>query len=131
MLDPKLIRTDIAAVAAQLKRRGYDLDEADIESLEVKRKQCQVKTEQLQSERNSKSKSIGKAKAAGETLAGGEKLVEPPRMIKMVEPAYPTGARAEGVEGTVVLVVVVVSASVDVQPGVSSSNPAVLTYTWL
>ncbi len=68
MLDPKLIRTDIAAVAAQLKRRGYDLDVAEIESLEVKRKQCQVKTEQLQSERNSKSKSIGKAKAAGEDI---------------------------------------------------------------
>jgi seryl-tRNA synthetase len=68
MLDPKLIRTDIAAVAAQLKRRGYDLDVADIESLEVKRKECQVKTEQLQSERNSKSKSIGKAKAAGEDI---------------------------------------------------------------
>lgn len=68
MLDPKLIRTDIAAVAAQLKRRGYDLDVADIESLEVKRKECQVKTEQLQSERNSKSKSIGKAKAAGENI---------------------------------------------------------------
>jgi seryl-tRNA synthetase len=68
MLDPKLIRTDIAAVAAQLKRRGYDLDVADIDSLEVKRKECQVKTEQLQSERNSKSKSIGKAKAAGEDI---------------------------------------------------------------
>ncbi|MGD2053891.1 MAG: serine--tRNA ligase [Gammaproteobacteria bacterium] len=68
MLDPKLIRTDIAAVAAQLKRRGYDLDVAEIESLEVKRKECQVKTEQLQSERNSKSKSIGKAKAAGEDI---------------------------------------------------------------
>jgi seryl-tRNA synthetase len=68
MLDPKLIRTDIAAVAAQPKRRGYDLDVAEIESLEVKRKECQVKTEQLQSERNSKSKSIGKAKAAGEDI---------------------------------------------------------------
>jgi seryl-tRNA synthetase len=68
MLDPKLIRTDISAVATQLKRRGYDLDVAEIESLEIKRKQCQVQTEQLQSERNSKSKSIGKAKAAGEDI---------------------------------------------------------------
>jgi seryl-tRNA synthetase len=39
-----------------------------IEDLEVKRKQCQVNTEQLQSERNTKSKSIGKAKAAGEDI---------------------------------------------------------------
>ena len=68
MLDPKLIRSDISAVAAQLKRRGYDLDVSAIENLEVKRKQCQVHTEQLQSERNTKSKSIGKAKAAGEDI---------------------------------------------------------------
>jgi len=68
MLDPKLIRSDISAVAAQLKRRGYELDVFAIESLEVKRKQCQVSTEQLQSERNTKSKSIGKAKAAGENI---------------------------------------------------------------
>ena len=68
MLDPKLIRSDISAVATQLKRRGYVLDVSAIESLEVKRKQCQVHTEQLQSERNTKSKSIGKAKAAGEDI---------------------------------------------------------------
>jgi seryl-tRNA synthetase len=68
MLDPKLIRSDISAVAAQLKRRGYDLDVSAIENLEVKRKECQVHTEQLQSERNARSKSIGKAKAAGEDI---------------------------------------------------------------
>jgi len=68
MLDPKLIRSDISAVAAQLKRRGYDLDVPAIENLEVKRKECQVHTEQLQSERNARSKSIGKAKAAGEDI---------------------------------------------------------------
>jgi seryl-tRNA synthetase len=68
MLDPKLIRSDISAVAFQLKRRGYDLEVSAIENLEVKRKGCQVHTEQLQSERNTKSKSIGKAKAAGEDI---------------------------------------------------------------
>ena len=68
MLDPKLIRIDIASVAAQLKRRGYVLDVSAIEQLESKRKQCQVDTETLQSERNTKSKSIGKAKAAGEDI---------------------------------------------------------------
>ena len=68
MLDPKLIRADISAVAAQLQKRGFELDVAAIEALESKRKQCQVQTEQLQNERNSKSKSIGKAKAAGEDI---------------------------------------------------------------
>jgi seryl-tRNA synthetase len=52
----------------QLKRRGYDLDVQAIESLESRRKEFQVHTEQLQSERNAKSKSIGKAKAAGEDI---------------------------------------------------------------
>ena len=68
MLDPKLIRADVAAVATQLKRRGYELDVSAIESLEQQRKQYQVQTEHLQNERNTKSKSIGKAKAAGDDI---------------------------------------------------------------
>ena len=68
MLDPKLIRSDLNAVAEQLKTRGYELDVAVIEALEKKRKDCQIQTEQLQSERNTKSKMIGKAKASGEDI---------------------------------------------------------------
>ena len=68
MLDPKLIRSDLNAVAEQLKKRGYDLDVSVIELLEKNRKDCQIRTEQFQSERNSKSKMIGKAKAAGEDI---------------------------------------------------------------
>jgi len=68
MLDPKLIRTDIATVAAQLERRGYKLDVSEIEELEARRKETQVRSEQLQRERNEKSKSIGKAKAAGKDI---------------------------------------------------------------
>ncbi len=68
MLDPKLIRSDISSVAAQLNSRGYVLDVSAIENLEIQRKQYQVRAEQLQSERNAKSKSIGKAKAAGEDI---------------------------------------------------------------
>ncbi len=68
MLDPKLIRSDLNAVAEQLKKRNFKLDVATLEALEAKRKACQVETETYQSERNSKSKSIGKAKAAGEDI---------------------------------------------------------------
>ncbi|MGB5397878.1 MAG: serine--tRNA ligase [Gammaproteobacteria bacterium] len=68
MLDPRLIRADIADVATQLSRRGYSLDTAALESLEARRKAYQVETEALQNERNTKSKSIGKAKAAGEDI---------------------------------------------------------------
>ncbi len=68
MLDPKLIRSDLNSVAEQLKKRKFDLDVNALESLEAKRKACQVETEKFQNERNTKSKSIGKAKAAGEDI---------------------------------------------------------------
>jgi seryl-tRNA synthetase len=66
MLDPKLFRTDLDKTAQLLARRGYTLDVATITSLEEKRKQVQVTTQQLQNERNTKSKAIGQAKARGE-----------------------------------------------------------------
>ena len=68
MLDPKLIRSDLNAVAEQLKKRNFELDVTRLESLENRRKACQIGTENLQNERNTKSKSIGKAKAAGEDI---------------------------------------------------------------
>lgn len=69
MLDPKLIRTDAQQLAEKLTKKGYVLDVAKIGELEAQRKQVQVETEQLQSERNSRSKNIGKAKGAGEDIA--------------------------------------------------------------
>ena len=68
MLDPKLIRSDLHGVAEQLKKRNFELDVSALESLELKRKACQVETENFQNERNTKSKSIGKAKAAGDDI---------------------------------------------------------------
>lgn len=68
MLDPRLIRNELEATAVQLARRGLQLDTEQIASLEARRKELQVAAEQLQSERNSRSKSIGKAKAAGEDI---------------------------------------------------------------
>ena len=69
MLDPKLLRSDIQQVAAQLARRGYSLDTGTLQSLDEQRRDIQVATQQLQAERNSRSKGIGKAKAAGEDIA--------------------------------------------------------------
>jgi seryl-tRNA synthetase len=68
MLDPKLIRSNLGHVAAQLGRRGFVLDTDRIEQLESERKAIQVRTEELQAERNRSSKAIGKAKAAGEDI---------------------------------------------------------------
>jgi seryl-tRNA synthetase len=69
MLDPKLLRSDPAAVAANLARRGVALDVAALRAVEERRKQHQVETEALQAERNAKSKAIGMAKAKGEDAA--------------------------------------------------------------
>ncbi|MEJ1295877.1 MAG: serine--tRNA ligase [Candidatus Sedimenticola sp. (ex Thyasira tokunagai)] len=68
MLDPRLLRNDLENVAAGLARRHVDLDVTLISDLETRRKELQVAAEQLQSERNSRSKQIGKAKAAGEDI---------------------------------------------------------------
>ena len=66
MLDSKLLRQDLEQTAARLAARGYELDTATVSALEEKRKTLQVKTQELQSERNSSSKAIGQAKAKGE-----------------------------------------------------------------
>jgi len=66
MLDPRLLRTDIEATAKKLARRGFTLDTTALATLEERRKHVQVKTQQLQAERNAKSKAIGMAKAKGE-----------------------------------------------------------------
>tara|TARA_B100000700_G_scaffold172437_2_gene190511 strand:+ start:43315 stop:44592 length:1278 start_codon:yes stop_codon:yes gene_type:complete len=68
MLDPKLLRGDLDQVAQRLAKRGFTLDTAQLESLESKRRDLQTQTEQLQSERNTRSKAIGKAKAEGQDI---------------------------------------------------------------
>ena len=66
MLDPKLLRSDLEFCQQQLARRGYELDMEMFSALEEKRKALQVRTQELQKERNAKSKAIGQAKAKGE-----------------------------------------------------------------
>ncbi|MGE6792840.1 serine--tRNA ligase [Pseudomonas guineae] len=69
MLDSKLVRTQLHEVAERLATRGFVLDVARFEALEAQRKTVQTRTEQLQAERNSRSKSIGQAKQRGEDIA--------------------------------------------------------------
>ena len=69
MLDSKLLRTQPQEMAELLAVRGFVLDVARLEELEAQRKDVQTRTEQLQAERNSRSKSIGQAKARGEDIA--------------------------------------------------------------
>lgn len=69
MLDPKLFRNDIEQTAKLLAKRGYCLDTGELMSLEEQRKAIQIMTQELQSQRNTRSKSIGQAKARGEDIA--------------------------------------------------------------
>jgi seryl-tRNA synthetase len=70
MLDPALLRNQPADLAARLKEtRGYDLDVARLMLLESERKQIQVRTQELQNLRNTRSKQIGMLKAKGEDVS--------------------------------------------------------------
>ena len=69
MIDPKLLRTSAADVAANLARRNFEFDAAAYGELEERRKSLQVDVESLRAERNASAKNIGKAKAAGEDIS--------------------------------------------------------------
>lgn len=68
MLDAKYFRDLLDTTAQRLATRGFKLDVNALAELETKRKTLQVRTEELQSERNSRSKAIGQAKAKGEDI---------------------------------------------------------------
>jgi seryl-tRNA synthetase len=78
VLDPKLLRSDLPGVAAQLARRNFVLDVAAFAALEERRKALQIESDRLRAERNASAKAVGQAKAKGEDpaplLARGEAL---------------------------------------------------------
>jgi seryl-tRNA synthetase len=66
MLDIQLLRKDLPAAVAGLKRRGFAFDEAGFRTLEDERKKLQLRTEELQGKRNTLSKQVGMLKGKGE-----------------------------------------------------------------
>ncbi|MGI9211522.1 MAG: serine--tRNA ligase [Methylococcaceae bacterium] len=68
MLDPRLFRTQLDEVATQLARRAFSLDTQAFIELENRRKSVQTDTQNLQNERNTRSKRVGQAKARGEDI---------------------------------------------------------------
>ncbi|EQD36370.1 protein containing Seryl-tRNA synthetase, class IIa, partial [mine drainage metagenome] len=59
MLDIQWLRNDLKRVTAGLGTRGYPFDPAQFQALESERKEVQVRTQSLQSERNQLAKLIG------------------------------------------------------------------------
>jgi seryl-tRNA synthetase len=68
MLDPKLVRHSLEEITAQLKKRGFTFDRIQFDALEDQRKLWQVKMQNLQNERNVRSKEVGQAKASGKNV---------------------------------------------------------------
>ncbi|MFM2483414.1 serine--tRNA ligase [Celerinatantimonas sp. YJH-8] len=93
MLDAKYLRSEIETTAQRLARRGFQLDVALVTKLEEQRKSLQIETENLQNERNSRSKLIGQAKARGEDIQPllaevgslGDKLNEAKQQLAAVQ----------------------------------------------
>jgi seryl-tRNA synthetase len=75
MLDIQLLRKDLPAAIAGLKRRGFDFDEAGFRALEDERKKVQSRTEELQGKRNTLSKQVGMMKGKGEDASAVMKEV--------------------------------------------------------
>jgi seryl-tRNA synthetase len=69
MIDPQLLRKDIAAVAERLATRKFILPVEQFNALEAERKQLQSRTEELQAKRNQLSKAVGMKKAKGDDAA--------------------------------------------------------------
>ncbi|MCH8867701.1 MAG: serine--tRNA ligase [Proteobacteria bacterium] len=69
MIDPKLLRQATRDVVQNLARRGEVFDADTYLALEERRKTLQVETQELQNQRNTRSRDIGKAKAKGEDIA--------------------------------------------------------------
>jgi seryl-tRNA synthetase len=65
MIDINLLRSDIESLKKILKQRGFDLDVNFFNSLEEERKHIQIKTQELQQERNDLSKQVGILKSQG------------------------------------------------------------------
>jgi len=78
MLDPRLLRSDPAGVAANLARRGFQLDVAAFSALEERRKVAQMESDRVRAERNANAKAVGIAKGkkedASSLLARAEEL---------------------------------------------------------
>ena len=66
MIDPQLLRKDIASVEARLLARKFKLDVEKFNALETERKSLQTRTEELQAKRNQLAKAIGMKKGKGE-----------------------------------------------------------------
>lgn len=75
MLDVKLLRSDIEAVAKQLAKRGVILDIAAFTAMESERKAADMQAQNLQAGRKKASSKIGELVRAGKTVDEAKEVV--------------------------------------------------------
>ena len=99
MLDITLLRKDIDAVVAGLATRGFVFDPTEFQSLEARRRQVQVQTEELQARRNTLAKEVGKLKSKGEDASAvmAEAAAIPDKLKALESQLAPLLARQQGV----------------------------------
>lgn len=93
MIDINIIRSDAAAVAAALKKRGYDADLGDILRLDGERRDIIGRTEALKAEKNKVSADIPRLKKSGQSVEPifaemrklGEQIAANDERLKVVE----------------------------------------------
>jgi seryl-tRNA synthetase len=86
MLDIALLRKDIAAVAARLRARPFELDVDEFNAIESGRRSIQIRTEELQAQRNALSKQVGQLKSRGEDASAVlAQVAEIPEQVKVLE----------------------------------------------
>ncbi|MFC0819432.1 serine--tRNA ligase [Moraxella marmotae] len=69
MLDPKFLRNHLNELKEKLATRGYELDINFWQNVEEQRKSIQVKTEELQAQKNAGAKKVGELKRQGEDVS--------------------------------------------------------------
>ena len=86
MIDINLLRTHLQDVVTSLKTRGFVFDNQFFLEIESKRKNIQIKTQEVQQERNSLSKEIGILKSKGEDASQTlEKVAQISSLSKQLE----------------------------------------------
>ena len=84
MLDPKLVRTETSEIAEKLAVKKYKFDIELFASLEESRKEIQSRTEELQNERNTRSKSCSQVPTSATTVsANAMKIVRLSKTLKI------------------------------------------------
>lgn len=100
MLDINLLRNDIGAVAAKVANRGFKLDVNKFNALEMKRRELQVKMEELRALRNNLSKLVGVLKAKGSDDAQIAEIMEQVKsgseMLTQTETEFATNQKELG-----------------------------------